>query len=368
MDKSDAPGVDIQQAGGAFQRLTLAIVIFAGALGAVALLGMLSLAVILAQVVALVLLGFAPIALIIGIFPRGGHEFFRNWLLKLATAIFIKALYSLVIAVVIAVSAALAAATESLGFLFAFALQGIFFWAIFLYRRQITARLVAATTGAAQDDRHPRMTVVQRGADAAMRPFGALIAVPGQRLGGARRQQESALAGDSPTTKGAPGSARDDHDSPRVHAAAGAGSEPDADAGSSTPDGGSTRGTPIAAARRGGRSGEDRPAALTAPASGDRQAAQDARDRDGGAGNGRVSAHEPAAGDQRDGPRVVRVASGTAQSHSGGRSAAAVKGPGSPSGAAVDASPRASHEDVMRRAHELRRRAGEDRDHPDRAA
>ena len=276
MDKSDAPGVDIQQAGGAFQRLTLAIVIFAGALGAVALLGMLSLAVILAQVVALVLLGFAPIALIIGIFPRGGHEFFRNWLLKLATAIFIKALYSLVIAVVIAVSAALAAATESLGFLFAFALQGIFFWAIFLYRRQITARLVAATTGAAQDDRHPRMTVVQRGADAAMRPFGALIAVPGQRLGGARRQQESALAGDSPTTKGAPGSARDDHDSPRVHAAAGAGSEPGADAGSSTPDGGSTRGTPIVAARRGGRSGEDRPAALTAPASGDRQAAQDA--------------------------------------------------------------------------------------------
>ena len=43
---------------------------FLGALGAVALLGFLSLAVILAQVVALVLLGFAPVALVIGDLPR----------------------------------------------------------------------------------------------------------------------------------------------------------------------------------------------------------------------------------------------------------------------------------------------------------
>ena len=108
VDKADAPAVDIQQAGGAFQRLTLALVVFLAALGMVCLLGFLALAVILAQIIALVLLGFAPVALVIGIFPRGGHEFFRNWLGKLATAIFIKALYSLVIAIVVAVSAALA--------------------------------------------------------------------------------------------------------------------------------------------------------------------------------------------------------------------------------------------------------------------
>ena len=78
VDKADAPAVDIQQAGGAFQRLTLAVVVFAGALGAVALLGFLSLAVILAQVVALVLLGFAPVALVVGIFPGAGHHFFRR--------------------------------------------------------------------------------------------------------------------------------------------------------------------------------------------------------------------------------------------------------------------------------------------------
>src|SRR5205085_725940 len=83
-----------------FQRLTFSVVVFLGALGAVALLGTLSLAVILAQVVALVLLGFAPVALVIGIFPSAGHDLFRAWLGKLATAVFIKALYSLVIALV----------------------------------------------------------------------------------------------------------------------------------------------------------------------------------------------------------------------------------------------------------------------------
>ena len=43
------------------------------------------------------------------------------------------------IAIVVAVSAALAASTASLGFLFAFTLQTIFYWAIFLYRKQIAS-------------------------------------------------------------------------------------------------------------------------------------------------------------------------------------------------------------------------------------
>jgi hypothetical protein len=191
VDKADAPAVDAQQAGGAYQRLTIAAILFVGTLGAVALLGFLSLAVILAQVVALVLLGFAPVALVFGIFPGAGHAFFRAWLTKLATAIFIKALYSLVIAIVVAVSAALTASTGSLGFLFAFALQTIFFWAIFIYRKQITSRLVNATTGIADDTYLPRRTVVQQGTHAATKPFTALASVS---RSGARRQA-SAIAG-----------------------------------------------------------------------------------------------------------------------------------------------------------------------------
>ena len=185
---------------------------FLGALGAVALLGFLSLAVILAQVVALVLLGFAPVALVIGIFPGAGTTFFRGWLAKLATAVFIKALYSLVIAIVVAVSAALTAATDSLGFLFAFGLQTIFFWAIFLYRKQITARLVAATTGAHHDgERLPRMTVVQRGA-ASPRDRSPRCSPSRPPPRGRGRQQESALAGGAHTVDGPARAAARGHD------------------------------------------------------------------------------------------------------------------------------------------------------------
>ena len=192
VDKSDSPAVDVQQEHGAYQRLTLAAILFVGSLGAVALLGFLSLAVILAQVVALVVLGFAPVALVIGILPGAGHDFFRNWLGKLGAAIFVKALYSLVIAIVVAVSAALTSSTASLGFLFAFGLQAIFFWAIFLYRKQITARLVAATTGSHYDERLPRMNVVQRAGNVAARPFSALVGF-GMGRRSADKQQESGL-------------------------------------------------------------------------------------------------------------------------------------------------------------------------------
>jgi hypothetical protein len=131
----------------------------------------------------------------------------------LATAVFIKALYSLVIAIVVAVTAALTSATDSLGFMFAFGLETLFFWAIFVYRKQITARMVSATTGAAHHDHVPRMTVVQRGATVAARPFGALVGVTRRRGEDGEvesRQQESVLAGGGATaeaTRSAPSSA-----------------------------------------------------------------------------------------------------------------------------------------------------------------
>lgn len=157
VDKSDSPAVDIQQAGGAYQRLALAGLVALLNLGVVVLLGFLSLAIILAQVLALVLLAFAPVALIIGIFPGRGHDFFKTWGAKLLTAIAVKAIYSLVLAIVLAVGLALSATADAgeLGFLFAFGLQALFFWAIFIYRKQLVARLTQATTGRDGDRSEP---------------------------------------------------------------------------------------------------------------------------------------------------------------------------------------------------------------------
>ena len=96
------------------------------------------------------------------------------------------------LAIVVAVSAALAGATDSLGFLFAFGLQTIFFWAIFLYRKQITGRLVSATTGGGPQA--PRTTVVQRGAEIASKPFSALAGFTVGRASERDGKQESVLA------------------------------------------------------------------------------------------------------------------------------------------------------------------------------
>jgi hypothetical protein len=319
VDKADAPAVDAQQAGGAYQRLTFATLVLAGALGAVLLLGFLSLAVILAQVVALVLLGFAPVALIIGIFPGAGHAFFRSWLSKLATAIFIKVLYSLVIAIVVAVSSALTASTGSLGFLFTFGLQTIFFWAIFVYRKQITNRLVSATTGSADVAPTPRMTVVQQGANAASRPITSLAGTVAARAVG---RQQSALVGTATTTAAA-SAKRDDR----------------------------------AAAGRNGK----QPASPTSPR---------ATDHDGSPARGEQALAAPGPGPVRT--SATTTATLTASDPLDPPSAPPAPAPASsalpdrhtsPTGAAPETAqeptPRASHEDVMRRARELRERPHE---------
>jgi hypothetical protein len=334
VDKADSPAVDIQQAGGAFQRLTVAVVLFLGTLGAVALLGFLSLAVILAQVVALVLLGFAPVALVIGIFPGAGHAFFRGWLAKLATAIFIKALYSLVIAIVVAVSAALAGATGELGFLLAFGLQAVFFWAIFLYRKQISARLVAATTGTGYGERLPRMKAVQRGAEVATRPFSALMAGAAFRRGTQGSRQESALTGPGGEARGSGGAAEPQesiaHPNGNGNGAAPAVSIP-------TTGGATLRPAPGDPLRGNGAHHRPSPspagAAIPAP--------------------GQATANGNAQAPRRDPARAADTEPARAADTELARPTPRTPAPAG-KGAASELSPRAAHEDVMRRARELR--------------
>ena len=142
---ADKPAIDIQLAALGFQRAGMAVLIFLGSLGAAALLGSLALAVILAQVLALLLLVFAPIALVVGVFPGRGHDFFKKWLGRIMVALVAKAIYSLVLAAVLTVASALLAATGKLDWLLGFALVAAFYWSVFLYRRQIAERLMHVT-------------------------------------------------------------------------------------------------------------------------------------------------------------------------------------------------------------------------------
>jgi hypothetical protein len=144
---ADKPATDAMEEGGQYQRLLLAIVLFVGELGAFLLLGALSVGVILAQVLLLLLLAFSPVALIAAVIPGRGHDFFKGWLEKLAGYLLRKAAYSLILAILLAVTGALSSATEELGWLMSFGLQSLFFWAVFLQRKTLADSLIGIATG-----------------------------------------------------------------------------------------------------------------------------------------------------------------------------------------------------------------------------
>ncbi len=144
---ADEPASESMGKGGQYQRLLLAIVILISEVGAYLLLGALALGVILAQILLLTLLAFAPVALLIGIFPGRGHEFFKNWLTKLCDYLTRKVVYSLILAVILAVCQALDDATSNLGWLLAFSLQAAFLWTVFIQRNKLTKDLIGGIAG-----------------------------------------------------------------------------------------------------------------------------------------------------------------------------------------------------------------------------
>jgi hypothetical protein len=144
---ADKPAAATMEEGGQYQRLLVAIVVFLCELGAFCLLGALSVGVILAQVLLLLLLAFSPVALVAAAIPGRGHDFFKGWLTKLAGFLLRKAAYSLILAVLLAVCAAIASATSELGWLMSFGLQSLFFWAVFVQRKALSESLIGVATG-----------------------------------------------------------------------------------------------------------------------------------------------------------------------------------------------------------------------------
>jgi hypothetical protein len=210
---ADKPATDAMEQGGQYQRLLIAIVVFGGELGAFCLLGALSVGVILAQVLLLLLLAFAPVALVAAAIPGRGHAFFRGWLEKLVGFLLRKAAYSLVLAVLLAVNGALAATTSSLGWLMSFGLQALFFWAVFLQRRKLTESLVGIATGPGAPGRDASLRLLSLYAGGRMagrlsRPLRrggrSGTEMPGRLLGGdsgsrrAERGTRVGLAGSAP--------------------------------------------------------------------------------------------------------------------------------------------------------------------------
>ncbi|MGD9734001.1 MAG: hypothetical protein AB7V58_00075 [Solirubrobacterales bacterium] len=194
LSAADEPAAAAMEEGGQYQRLLIAIVVFCAELGAFCLLGALSVGVITAQVLLLLLLAFSPVALVAAAIPGRGHQFFKAWLSKLGTYLLRKAAYSLILAILLAVCAAIAAATSRLGWLMSFGLQCAFFWAVFLQRRSLTDGLVGIVTGPGAPGRERALSVLalyygaRGGAQTLGGPAGAAGRGAGRTFGWAGRR------------------------------------------------------------------------------------------------------------------------------------------------------------------------------------
>jgi hypothetical protein len=144
---TDEPAAEAMGKGGQSQRLLLAPLILAGSLGVWLLLAAFGVGMLRAALLLLLNLALAPFVLVLAVFPGRGHALFRNWLSRLAGYLLRKVVYSAILAVLLAVSAALTDATSSLGWLMAFGLQALLMWSVFLQRDRIAGEFLTATAG-----------------------------------------------------------------------------------------------------------------------------------------------------------------------------------------------------------------------------
>jgi hypothetical protein len=142
-DKADAPAVDMMQAGGTIQRLVFTLILVAGMLAGILLLGLICVVALFAQLGLLVCVVMTPAMVIAAIFP-GLHGIFWSWLGWIGKFLIAKVMYALMLSAALGVSAALmAVGGEGTGYLFAFGLQAVLFIGLFVKRKALTQQLTS---------------------------------------------------------------------------------------------------------------------------------------------------------------------------------------------------------------------------------
>ena len=207
------------------KRLALLVIIIAGLLGALLLLGWLAFWLIAFAALALFFLLIAPFVLLLPAFGEAGRQGFITWGKRLLGALIAKLLYAIVLGVVIYVAAVIAEMGNpgGLGWLGVWVVEAIFWWMAFLKRHELVNLLTlnAAHGGEGGRDapRRARRPLLQdparAGGDAHRPPSGR---APGPAASRARehdRGWRGAVRG-----SGAPGPPRRARPRPRVPAVA----------------------------------------------------------------------------------------------------------------------------------------------------
>jgi hypothetical protein len=131
----DPDRVRMQEAGGTFSRFALLGLIAIGMLGAAALLAYLGIKLLLASVLALLLLLFAPAMLLAPAFGESGRATFIAWAKRLVGALAAKLVYAVFLAVVLAAAAMLR--RLDVGWFGTWLLQIAFWWGVLIKRHEL---------------------------------------------------------------------------------------------------------------------------------------------------------------------------------------------------------------------------------------
>lgn len=163
----------MQEAGGTVPRFALLALIAVGMTGAIVLLAYIGVRLLLASILTLLLLLFAPVVLLAPAFGESGRATFVAWGKRLAGALVAKLLYSVFLAVVLAVAATVA--RLDVGWFGVWLVQIALWWGVFLKRQEL---LGFATAGTSQ-----KLAGQQSGSLMSTAYHGAQLAWMGSRVG-----------------------------------------------------------------------------------------------------------------------------------------------------------------------------------------
>jgi hypothetical protein len=151
---------------GTWARVAGLLLILAGVLGLLLLLGFLALRLLAAALIGLLYLMLAPAAVLAPALGDGGRAVFRSWATQLLGAVVSKLLFSFLLGAILAVLGVLAN-LEALGWWTQWLLMSAFWWGAFAHRHK-ALQVAGGAIGQAQD--HERRTLARRASDALEAP------------------------------------------------------------------------------------------------------------------------------------------------------------------------------------------------------
>lgn len=136
---SDRERVALQRKDATPMRVALLALVALGLTGCLVLIGWLTVRILLAGLLTLMLLLAAPVVLLLPALGAGGREQFIGWAKRLLSAVIAKAIYALLLALVLTVNTVVTSLDGELPWLAAWLVACVFWWGVLLKRDELLA-------------------------------------------------------------------------------------------------------------------------------------------------------------------------------------------------------------------------------------